>query len=63
MLKNGSGYVEVDQAAYEQRYRQRRFSAMQKQALAMAYQLVPREFLGRGSPQSWRFCRAYNSGP
>lgn len=41
MLKNGSSYVEVGQAAYEQRYRQRRFSAMQKQALAMGYQLVP----------------------
>jgi hypothetical protein len=41
MLKNGSSYVEVDQAAYEQRYRQRRFSAMQKQALAMGYLLIP----------------------
>ena len=41
LLKNGSSYVEVGQAAYEQRHRQRRFSAMQKQALAMGYQLVP----------------------
>ena len=50
MLKNGSSYVEVGQAAYEQRYRQRRFSAMQTQALAMAISWCPREFLGRGSP-------------
>jgi transposase len=41
MLKNGTAFVEVGQAAYEQRYRQRRFSAMQKKALAMGYQLVP----------------------
>jgi len=41
MLKNGTSYVEVGQAAYEQRYQQRRLKGMQKQALAMGYQLVP----------------------
>ena len=41
MLKNGSSYVEVGQAAYEQKYQQRRLKGMQRQALAMGYQLVP----------------------
>ncbi len=41
MLKNGTTYVEVGQAAYEKKYRQRRLKGMQKQALAMGYQLVP----------------------
>jgi len=41
MLKNGTSYVEVGQAAYEQKYQQRRLKGMQKQALAMGYQLVP----------------------
>lgn len=41
MLKNGTSYVEVGQAAYEQKYQQRRLKGMQKQALAMGYQLMP----------------------
>ncbi len=41
MLKNGTSYVEVGQAAYEQKFQQRRLKGMQKQALAMGYQLVP----------------------
>ena len=41
LLKNGTTYVETGQAAYEQKYQQRRFKGMQKQALAMGYQLVP----------------------
>lgn len=41
MLKNGTSYVEIGQAAYEQRFQQRRFTGIQKQALAMGYQLVP----------------------
>jgi len=41
MLKNGTGYIEVGQAAYEKKYQQRRFNGIQKQALAMGYQLVP----------------------
>lgn len=53
MLKNGSSYVEVGQAAYEQRYRQRRFSAMQSKLLRWAISWCPREFLGRGSPQKF----------
>lgn len=41
MLKFGTSYVEVGQAAYETKYQQRRLKGMQKQALAMGYQLVP----------------------
>lgn len=41
LLKNGTTYVETGQAAYEKKYQQRRFKGMQKQALAMGYQLVP----------------------
>ena len=41
MLKNGTSYVEVGQSAYEEKYQQRRLKEMQKQALAMGYQLVP----------------------
>lgn len=41
MLKHGTSYVEVGQAAYEKKYQQRRLKGMQKQALAMGYQLVP----------------------
>jgi hypothetical protein len=41
MLKYGTTYVEVGQAAYEQQYQQRRLKGMQKQALALGYQLVP----------------------
>jgi transposase len=41
LLKNGTSYVETGQAAYEQKYQQRRLKGMQKQALAMGYQLVP----------------------
>lgn len=41
MLKHGTDYVEMGQAAYEQRYQQRRLIGMQKQALAMGYHLVP----------------------
>jgi len=40
MLKYGTDYVETGQLAYEQKYQQRRFNSMQKQALAMGYQLV-----------------------
>jgi len=41
LLKNGTSYVETGQAAYEQKYQQRRLKGMQKQALALGYQLVP----------------------
>jgi hypothetical protein len=41
LLKNGTAYVEMGQEAYERKYRQRRFNAMQKQALSLGYQLVP----------------------
>jgi transposase len=41
MLKYGTSYVEVGQEEYEQKYQQRRFTYMQKQALAIGYQLVP----------------------
>jgi transposase len=41
LLKNGTTYVEIGQQAYEQKFKERRFKAMQKQALAMGYQLIP----------------------
>jgi len=41
LLKNRTTYVEIGQNAYEQKFRERRFKAMQKQALAMGYQLIP----------------------
>jgi len=41
MLKYGTEYLEMGQSEYEQRYQQRRLSAMQKQALSMGYHLVP----------------------
>src|SRR5712691_7631703 len=41
LLKNRTTYVEIGQNAYELKFRERRFKAMQKQALAMGYQLIP----------------------
>ncbi len=41
LLKYGSAYVEIGQTAYEQKYQQRRLNSIQKQALAMGYQLIP----------------------
>jgi hypothetical protein len=41
MLKNGSSYVEIGQAAYEQKFKERRLKGIQKQAQAIGYQLVP----------------------
>lgn len=41
MLKNGTTYREIGQEAYEQKFQERRFKAMQKQALAMGYQMIP----------------------
>ncbi|MEO6393793.1 MAG: IS110 family transposase, partial [Pyrinomonadaceae bacterium] len=41
LLKNGTAYVEFGQAAYEQKYQERRHKGMEKQALALGYQLVP----------------------
>jgi transposase len=41
LLKHGSAYLEIGQAAYEQKYQQRRLHSIQKQALAMGYQLTP----------------------
>jgi transposase len=41
LLKHGSVYVEIGQAVYEQKYQQRRLHTIQKQALAMGYQLIP----------------------
>jgi len=40
LLKHGSAYVEIGQTAYEQKYQQRRLNSIQKQALAMGYQLI-----------------------
>ena len=41
MLTEGSAYVEVGQKAYEQKYQERRFAHLQKQAKALGLQLVP----------------------
>ena len=41
LLKHGSSYVEIGQTVYEQKYQQRRLNSIQKQALAMGYQLIP----------------------
>lgn len=41
LLKYGSAYVESGQAVYEQKYQQRRLHSIQKQALALGYQLIP----------------------
>jgi len=41
LLKYGSAYIEIGQATYEQNYQQRRLQTLQKQALALGYQLVP----------------------
>jgi len=41
MLTKGSAYVEVGQTAYEQKYQERRFAHLQKQAQALGLQLVP----------------------
>lgn len=41
LLKNGTTYVEIGEQAYQQKFKERRFKAMQKQALAMGYQLIP----------------------
>jgi hypothetical protein len=41
MLKFGTQFVEFGQAAYEQKYQQRRLKAFKQQALAFGYQLVP----------------------
>ena len=41
LLKYGSAYIEIGQAAYEQKYQQRRLNSIQKQALALGYHLIP----------------------
>jgi transposase len=41
LLKNRTTYLEIGESAYEQKFKERRIKAMQKQALAMGYQLIP----------------------
>lgn len=41
MLTEGTAYVELGQKAYEQKYQDRRFAHLQKQAKALGLQLVP----------------------
>jgi transposase len=43
MLTEGSAYVEVGQKAYEQKYQERRFGHLRRQANALGFQLVPCE--------------------
>ena len=46
MLKYGTQFVEIGQAAYEQKYQRRRLKGIKQQALALGYQLVQsNEFL------------------
>lgn len=41
MLKYGTQFVEIGQAAYQQKYQRRRLKGIKQQALALGYQLVP----------------------
>ena len=41
MLTKGTAYVELGQQAYEQKYRERRFAHLQRQAKTFGFQLVP----------------------
>ena len=41
MLKNRTEYVEVGQAAYEQKFKERRLRSLKHQATALGYQLTP----------------------
>src|SRR5437773_1837312 len=41
MLKNGTEYVEIGQAAYEQKFKERRLRSLKQQATAFGYQLTP----------------------
>jgi transposase len=41
LLKNGTTYVEIGEQAYNQKFKERRFKFIQKQALALGYQLIP----------------------
>jgi transposase len=41
LLKHGTSYLEIGQAAYEQKYQQRRLKAIRTQALNLGFQLVP----------------------
>ena len=41
MLKNGTAYVELGQAAYEQKFKERRLRSLKQQATALGYQLTP----------------------
>ncbi len=41
MLKNGTAFVEIGQAAYEQQFKERRLRSLTQQATALGYQLTP----------------------
>jgi transposase len=41
LLKNGTAYVEVGEAAYEEKYKERRIRYLHQQAVALGYQLLP----------------------
>lgn len=41
LLKHRTVYIEMGQQAYEQQFKERRIKAMQKQARALGYQLIP----------------------
>jgi transposase len=41
MVKNRTAFIDIGQQAYEDKFKERRFKAMQKQAHALGYQLIP----------------------
>jgi transposase len=42
LLRHGSEYVEIGEVVYEQRYQERRLKALQRNANALGFELVPR---------------------
>lgn len=41
LLKNGSAYIEIGEAAYEQKFKEQRVRSLHRQAVALGYQLLP----------------------
>jgi transposase len=49
MLRHGTAYVDAGQRAYEQKYRDRVLTNLQRKARAFGYQLVQAESLESGA--------------
>lgn len=41
LLKNGTAYIEIGEAAYEQKFKEQRLRSLHRQAVALGYQLLP----------------------